>query len=95
MGIDADFWFSIPDDADFPDDVTIERDGDTETYFHRGIVFETEKDLKAARDALEQAQAALRAIRHEAAHADVSNIVADKIHGIANNALQSAGDTTS
>ncbi len=70
MGIDADFWFTIPPDADFPDDVTVERaednaPGDTRTYFHQGILSETEKDLKAALDGQDQYREQCRSLSSE------------------------------
>ncbi len=46
MGIDADFKMSIPQDADFPDGITVERDpGETREYVHPGVLSETEKDV--------------------------------------------------
>ena len=70
MGIDADFWFTIPPDADFPDDVTVERaednaPGDTRTYFHQGILSETEKELKAALDGQDQYREQCRTLTTE------------------------------
>lgn len=49
MGIDADFKFNIPVDADFPDSVVIERDsGDTREYIHPDILHATEDSLGTA-----------------------------------------------
>ena len=66
MGIDADFRFSIPQDADFPDDITAERDsGETRIYVHPGIFAETEKELKAALDGQDQYREQCRALSAE------------------------------
>ena len=55
MGIDADFRYQIPQDADFPDDITAERDPDeTRVYTHPGILSEIENELKAALDGQDQ-----------------------------------------
>lgn len=43
MGIDANFKFNIPRDADFPDDITIERDpGEERVYLHPCLDVEQE-----------------------------------------------------
>lgn len=54
--IDADFRMNIPQDADFPDGITVERDPkETLEYLHPGILSETEKELEELSHRLEMA----------------------------------------